>query len=133
MRLLVELEDTDDFTYSCTYTIPMVYESAEKALVDIETEANRVRNAVNAYKVKMDVIHDKYRRSDGPKLVCHTEHAEELRQLFEKGKMPEHTFILGGAMFTISNLFSDDLFVAPRIMTVDEFFSKIEKSSLGSQ
>lgn len=36
MRLIVEYEVTDGFTYHCTNTVPVVYESAEAFLVDFE-------------------------------------------------------------------------------------------------
>ena len=36
MRLIIEYEVTDGFTYHCTNTVPVVYESAEAFLVDFE-------------------------------------------------------------------------------------------------
>lgn len=35
MRLILEYENSDGYTFSCTNTIPVVYESAEKFLVDL--------------------------------------------------------------------------------------------------
>ena len=36
MRLLMEVQDSDGFTYSCTVTFHIVHESPEAALVELE-------------------------------------------------------------------------------------------------
>jgi hypothetical protein len=36
MRLILEYSDSDGCTYSCTVTLPVVYESGEALLVDFE-------------------------------------------------------------------------------------------------
>ncbi len=56
MRLIVEYGVGDGYTYSCTDTVPVVYESAEQFLVDFEHQlklADERRDICGGYNFEL--------------------------------------------------------------------------------
>lgn len=86
MRLVVEYGAGDGYTYWCTDTVPVVYESPEAFAVEFEQVMKAEYAKVNCWQ--------------------------------------DTTF--AGHCWNPSDFFQDGKYVAPEIMTVDEWFSKVE-------
>lgn len=102
MRLIMQYQDSDDCTYSCTVTLPFIYESAEAALEDFSTVLNATVKAWNDYRNDNSVG-------------------------FTVPKCDGY-FTFAGHEFTIGDFISNGgkSVYLPEIYTIDEYFKDVE-------
>lgn len=126
MRLVVHYTVGDGCTYHCDVTLPILYDSAEKLLVDIEDACN----ARIAYQAKMAGLwaahNHKYRNQySNPKSVDQ-EAAWEAFQAVRAQEEPEPKIEVGETELWISHFMEQSdgkwIIVLPTIYTVDEWF-----------
>ena len=123
-RLIVEYSHGDDCTYTCEETIPVVYESAEKLLLDIE-------NAVKAYlkyQDEKDAAWDKFHKKWQGK-NDYTKDAYWAEHELITGKFPhmgECTVDIGGSTIYLDHFIYKQQIYLPEIYTVDEWFKDAE-------
>jgi len=87
MRLILQYTSGDGYTYYCTNTHPVVYESAEALLVDFMNAAEAAQRGISEFyflSVKFDVsdfyerVDQKYVNSYPDFKYLHTEHGSYL-------------------------------------------------------
>lgn len=103
MKLVIEYQIGDDYTWGATLTLPVEYESAEAFLVDFEELVMKTR----ADFIRDDTLNDRSKPGDGW-LSLETE------------------FTLAGHRFSWDRFWSneDKTIYPPRIMTIDEWFKQ---------
>lgn len=121
MRLVIHYTVGDGYTYSCDITTPVVYESAEKFLVDLE-EAVLARQAGVAkgneiWYAFMQATREKIGYDvDAWKIEC-----VKVRE--EKDRLEGNPLFCGFTDVFLDRFLEDGKFYAPEIYTVDEWFT----------
>ncbi len=116
MRLVIEYTEGDGYTYCCTNTHPIEYESPEQLLVDLEQAC-------------LDFLAKERERTEScPELPAHKQSKEEyyakLFEWSEKYPFVDPEISLNGCVLYLNNFIQGDLFVQPSIYTIDEWFAK---------
>jgi hypothetical protein len=117
MRLLVEYEVTDDYTYSYTVTIPVIYESAEAFLCILEQAVKMYIVEYLKYQKENEKYFDR-RNLTGEIKIAPVPPNDELQ--LGKNKLWLSCFI-----DSVENKFS-----APQVFTIDEFFKELEDDNV---
>jgi phage/plasmid primase-like uncharacterized protein len=142
-RLIVEYQEGDGFTYSCTVTVPVVFRSKEEFLIALEDLVNEKLQKHKELQEKHSEAQEKFTKtlqkslSDKNKETEQTSFQELLTLQSEAYlQMREATHLhIGGQTFGIENFLInlvDGGFVAPTVSTLDDFFSQVEKDALNS-
>lgn len=143
-RLILEYTEGDGCTYSCTNTLPIVYESKDKAISDLETallthqisieERNKVlqHNEKKIEKYRTSVLQFNGKKGKEKELEKVT---EEFRQALSENREIFNSisdeFKFGGQSLYYSHFFENEgdgkqAIYMPNIYTLDEFFSDVE-------
>jgi hypothetical protein len=144
-RLIVEYSESDGFTYSCTNTLPIIYESKEKAISDFETLLLQHQINLEDKQKKIEKSEEELARirkvifklNENPEKEKELKKANaEFMQAFKKDREISDSFPnefkFGGQNFYYSNFFErndegKEYLSLPQIYTLDEFFSDVSK------
>ena len=130
-RLILELNIGDGYTFTSTASYPIVYESKEKALHDLELILIDKSLAFPKLIEKRDASFSALKKAPSNQLELYREKYNECCKIEEEIK--EYRIIsFGGQKFSFSDFVSIDdddksTYEVPRIETLDEFFAHVEK------
>lgn len=113
MRLVIEYSEGDGYTYCCTNTFPIEYESAEQLLVDIE-------HACAEY-----LRREKERQDSRPDIA--PGNAADFQEWVEKYPYIQPEMRIGNRILWLTHFLEGDVFVPPYVYTVDEWFNEHEQ------
>jgi hypothetical protein len=141
-RLIIEYSEGDGYTYSCTNTFPLLYESKEKAISDLESlllqyqidQEVLLKERDNYYK-KLQALSDsitnlKSKKGKEKELEKVANDFLEFQQNNrDKFSLLEQKFTFGGQELYYDHFFERDggekILIMPSIYTLDEFFKDL--------
>lgn len=114
MRLILEYSEGDGYTYCCTNTFPIEYDSAEQLLVDIE-------HACAEYLLK-----EKEKEDSRPEHNTKGDfkYLEKMRSWMEKYPYVQPEMRIGNRILWLTHFIENGVFVPPYIYTIDEWFEQ---------
>lgn len=137
-RLLVQQDVGDGFTYSSVYTYPILYESKDKALFDLELLLNEYCELIKTHSIAMDVVNKKIAKLHmqlKKVKVIDKDMTEKLLALYTESRTLSSelpvSFNFGGQDLEYSSFFTSAITVIdlamPRISSLNEYFDEVEK------
>lgn len=155
-RLIVQIEQTDGFTYSCEDHIPVVFSSKEEFLITLEDTVNKIQKDMKELNKLLESKHEKLQKLRFQVEKTNKEKAkntlfEELREVMNEtselnSKISDiRNFNLGGQTFNFSQFVSRDYGAylghgdqkeyinLPQVWTIDEYFAEVEKDLISKK
>lgn len=124
MRLIVEYVDSDEYTYSCTVTVPVNAQSKEVLLMELRNIVEAHIEYTKERQRVWDEYNRKYKNADFKKTPSlQMELYREREQLAEKYPWSHPTYGSGEATIHLERCISSDgKYYEPSVYTVDEWF-----------
>jgi hypothetical protein len=145
-RLIIEIQEGDGYTYSCTNSVPVVFRSKEEFIIELEDTVMKALSSYRELEEKYEKALQKFRDSlknvgkqsiskFAKEKLANNENLSESSRLHKEStdlylKMRDLTNInIGGQSFNIENFLvnlKDGEFISPTVYTLDEFFAQVE-------
>ncbi len=146
-RLIIEIQEGDGYTYSCTNSVPVVFSSKEEFIIELEDTVMKALSDYKELEEKYEKAQQKFRDSlknvekqsisrFAKEKLANKENLSATAELHKVSsdlylKMRDVTNInIGGQSFNIENFLVDlreGEFISPVVYTLDEFFASVEK------
>ena len=129
MRFIATLHCTDGYTFFVDTMLPVVADSADQFLFDLEMQAiewqDKRETLLKLYESAATELRASLARKKGTSLETAKALQEINTQLNEAITTP---LLVGGRKWQPGDLFEDDIYVGVRLSTLDDFFKEVEEA-----